>query len=61
MTETVLLNLIVHSQMSILTAKCPYLWTFDHELYVYVTEMQFYEQMTVKHLFIIQGTGYLIP
>ena len=30
--------------------------TFDYELYVYNTEMEFYGHMIAKHLFIIQGT-----
>jgi hypothetical protein len=34
----------------------PYIRTFDHELYVYNTRMQFHGYMTVKHLFIIQDT-----
>jgi hypothetical protein len=43
--------------MSVKTDILLWVQTFDHELYVYNTEMQFYRHMTVNHLFIIQGTG----
>jgi hypothetical protein len=34
--------------------------TFDRELYVYSTEMQFYGHMTVEQVFIIHGTGLML-
>ncbi len=55
--EKISFNVHLHSQMSIKTSKCPFLRTFDCELYVYNTEMQFYGHMSVKHLFITQAPG----
>jgi hypothetical protein len=49
--ENIGFNVHLHGQMSVKTSKCLFLRTFDCELYVYNTEMQFYGHMSVKHLY----------
>jgi hypothetical protein len=47
----------LHGQMSIKRDIWQWVWAFGCKFEAYNTKMQFYEHMTVKHLFIIQGTG----
>jgi hypothetical protein len=49
--EKISFNVHLHGQMSVKKSKCLFLLTFDSELYVYNTEMQFYGHMSVKHLY----------
>jgi hypothetical protein len=56
--EKISFSVHLHGQMSLKTSKCPFLRTFGRKFEVYNTEMQINGKMTVKYLFIIQGTGH---